>query len=286
MSSIPPYILAIAGIVLSSLGIGAAVAITLSNPKFNEGSLGRYSKFLESQIRGLFLTTTPREIIITQAAGFSVSVIAFALLGDKRILLLTLVSLLGPALFFPFQQSRRIREIEYQLDGWLLSLANMLRATGSITDAVTTTADLVRAPLRQEIDLLVKELQIGRAMDDALVEMAKRVNSNLLSTFVTTVIIARATGGELPQLLEKTSSSFREMKRLDGVMRTQTAQGRFQLFALGGGPPGLAYLLNRTSPDFFTPAFKSPAGLAALGLAIVLWLSGLFAAKKILSVDY
>lgn len=82
------------------------------------------------------------------------------------------------------------------------------------------------------------------------------------------------------------AAAFREMHRLDGVMRSQTAQGRMQLWALGLGPPGLAWILMNSQPDYFDAALEDMTGIVVFGVAVALWLAALFLAKKILTVDY
>ena len=43
----------------------------------------------------------------------------------------------------------------------------------------------------------------------------------------------RQVGGNLPKVLETTAHTLREMKRLEGVIRTKTADGRMQLWVIG-----------------------------------------------------
>ena len=176
---------------LFSMGFGAMVALSVKTSTSRFTFLGKYKSYLSDLIRPLFLDTTPKDIIIAQAAGLAISVIGYALLGDWRFLVLTLVSIFGPSLYLKKERANRVLKIEAQLNSWMMSLANLLRASGSVTDAVMTTSDLIRPPLKQEVDLMIKELRVGRSIEDGLTSMAKRIESELLSIVVTTMIIAK-----------------------------------------------------------------------------------------------
>jgi hypothetical protein len=80
--------------------------------------------------------------------------------------------------------------------------------------------------MRQEVDLALKEMKVGSTLDQALLHMAARVGSRQLDSALSSILIGRQVGGNLPRVLETTAGTLREMRRLEGVVRTKTAGAR------------------------------------------------------------
>jgi tight adherence protein B len=205
---------------------------------------------------------------------------------DVRLLGLAVAGWVGPPIWFRVAQRRRVKDIEEQLPGWLSLLANLMRVTGSLLDAIGQTAVMIRGPLGQEIDLLLKEARVGAPLPETLRHMARRIGSSLFHTAATVMLVGRETGGDLPHLLEETSAAFRERLRLEGVIRKQTAAGRTQLVILILSPPVLAYLLYTFDPKFYDPLMALGfLGQLLIAVAIALWILSIVIAKRILNVD-
>jgi tight adherence protein B len=244
----------------------------------------QYLGFLDRHRRILFIKPSAREIVGYQVAAL-VALAAWAALRDGRAVLLLPVAVIAPRVLFPFLRKRRVARIEDQLDGWLTIAANMLQVTSSLTDALTQSLHLIRAPLGQEVDLMLKEVKLGMPLATALRTMADRIGSDLLSNIVTVMVIGRTSGGGLPSLLEEMAATLRERKRLEGVIRRHTASARTQLAVMVAAPFVILYLVFKADPAYFDPLTSSLLGYLLIGLAIVLWLVAIRLARKILTVD-
>jgi tight adherence protein B len=75
------------------------------------------------------------------------------------------------------------------------------------------------------------------------------------------------------------------MERLEGVIRTKTAEGKAQSFLIGVLPVVIYPTMNWVDPAHFDPLKNSTIGHLLVAIAVVLWLAALFAVKKILAVQ-
>ena len=210
-----------------------------------------------------------------------------ALLGSLQVLgavLLLIPILFGPIIFFEAARSRRVRAIEQQVESWMGSLARALEAAPSLGEAVEATIMASASPMRQEIELLVREMKLGRSLERALTAWEERVNSEVLSLALSTLQIGRQTGGSLPEVLKGAAAALREMERLQGVIRTKTAEGKAQSYLIGALPIPLFLLMNWSDPKHFDPLRYTPVGNVLVAIAAALWIAALLAAKKILAV--
>jgi tight adherence protein B len=245
----------------------------------------RYEAFLGRKMRRMFVFTPPRAISLGQACGLALVVALIALIELPLWYLFAALVVFAPAAYIEAMRQKRIEAIEDQLDGFVLALANALKATPSIGDAFRSVQTIVAEPLRKEIELAVKEMRVGSSLEQALLMMAGRVGSRPLDAALSAILVGRQVGGNLPKILETTAGSLREMRRLEGVVRTKTAEGKMQLWVLGVFPFVLIFALNAVSPGYFEPLTESLVGYAVVLLASVFWISSIVVARKILMVD-
>src|SRR5690606_34174197 len=88
-------------------------------------------------------------------------------LEDTILLLLIPPIALAPVFILRQRCAERVLRIEEQLDPWLLMLANALKASPSLGEAVANSAKLMRPPMSQELDLALKEMKLGTPLDQA-----------------------------------------------------------------------------------------------------------------------
>ena len=115
--------------------------------------------------------------------------------------------------------------------------------------------------------------------------MASRVGSRQLDSALSSVLIGRQVGGNLPRVLESTANTLREMRRLEGVVRTKTAEGKMQLWVIGIMPFALLVLMNQVWPGYFAPLTASFTGYLLSTGIVASWATSIILARKVLAVD-
>jgi tight adherence protein B len=268
--------------------VGASIAFGLAmRPTGPLGRLlARYTARLDAECRFQCYAIDGPQFLRRQFAALLLALIACVATDEPLLWILVPAAVFAPYPALRWLRKKRIARIEAQLDGWLLVLSNLLKTAGGLGDALVASVDLVRAPLRQELDQVLKEVRLGATLEDALRQMAARVQSGTLGAVVTVLVVGRRTGGELPGLLETAAAALREMARLEGVIRTKTADGRIQVFILGVAPIAAFFGFRAVDPHFFDPLFASFMGYCLLGAALLLWAMALYSARKILKVDF
>jgi len=274
------------GIALVVLGATLGLAMSIADPKSVVRVLWkRYEMALEAEVRFLFMQTTGAKIARNQIFGaLALAAAAFGLEDPIFLILIPALALL-PLYVLKRRHDERVVKIEAQLDSWLLILANALKATPSLGEAVSASAKIMRPPFSQELDLLLKEVQLGTPFDQAVINMSNRIGSRLVSGALATILVGRTTGGELPKILEDSAATLREMQRLEGVVRTKTAEGKSQAYVLGAIPFVLIGAIHLIDPHWLRPLTETTMGYGVIIVATLLWVAAIFAARKILAVD-
>lgn len=245
----------------------------------------RYIGSLERKLRSMFVFTPGRLIGIGQFCVAFVILAATLLFDLPMWWALLVVTAIGPTIYIEAERRKRVALIEDQLDSFMLALANALKSTPSIGAAFSSVVTVIEDPIRQEVDLAIKEMKVGSTLDQALLHMAGRVGSRQLDSALSAILIGQRIGGNLPRVLESTSHTLREMKRLDGVIRTKTADGRMQMWVIGGMPLVFLVGLGTMWPGYFEPLTQSFTGYVLIAGISVCWVVALVIARKVLAVD-
>lgn len=245
----------------------------------------RYVVFLERKLRLMFIWTSGDSIAAGQALGMAALAALGMLIDLPYWYAFVILVAIAPTALIERMRRQRVEAIEQQLDGFLMALANALKATPSLGDAFTSVQRLIPPPLQQEVELAVKEMRVGSTLDQAMLFMAGRIGSRQVDSALSSLLIGRQIGGNLPKILDTTASSLREMSRLEGVVRTKTAEGKAQLWVLAVFPVVLMIAFNSVKEGYFDPLTQSVTGYVVIALALVFWIGSLVTARKILDVD-
>ncbi len=274
------------GIALLILGVTIGVMLVLVSPHSGPRKAYRdYEAKLEQELRFMLYRTTGARIARTQLIACIGLLFFGVLIEDPIIAILAVPVALAPLYVLRSRHDQRVLMLEAQLDSWLLLLANSLKATPSLGEGIGSSAKLMRAPMGEELDLVLKEIALGTPLDQAVMNMSVRINSRPVSGALATILVGRQTGGDLTRILEESAATLREMSRLEGVVRTKTAEGKSQAYVLGGIPFVLLGALYMVDPHWLTPLGETTLGYIIIGVATSLWLGAIILARKILAVD-
>lgn len=246
----------------------------------------RYISYLDRRLRLMFIfKPTGKVIVSVQATVLFLFISISVLFGIPYWPLGVVLILVGPVGYVEQERRKRLAAIEFQVDNFVLALANALKTTPSIGGALNSVVAVVAEPIRSEVEMVTKEMKVGSTLDQALLHMAARIGSRSVDTALSAVLIGRTVGGNLPRVLETTAGSLREMQRLEGVIRSKTADGRMQLWVIGAMPAVLVVLMNIVWPGYFTPLTDNFFGYVIVVGVVIMWASAIVVARKVLAVD-
>lgn len=285
--SLPFEVLKVGSLVAFGLCIGGiAFSATSDQAGIAARYWVRYTSSLERRLRPMFIFTPGKHIALGQiGAAFAIAafILAFQLPAFSWVFLLAVVYV--PGMYIEDLRRKRIEAVEEQLDNFIVSLANALKSTPSIGSAFGSVLHVIQSPLREEVELTMKEIKVGSSLDQALLQMASRVGSRQLDSALSAMLIGRQVGGNLPKVLETTAATIREMRRLEGVIRTKTADSRMQLWLIGAMPFGLVVGMHFLWPGYFDVLTDNIIGYIIIGFVCVSWLGAILLARKVLAVD-
>ena len=183
---------------------------------------------------------------------------------------------LAPFAYLKHLGRQRLQRIAQQLPDALDLMAHALQAGHSFSSALCMVAKEGPAQVALEYRKTFEEINFGVSVQDALVNLAARVDSTDLRYFVVAVLIQRESGGNLAGLLSGIAILIRDRFKLAGAVRVLSSEGRLSAWILGLLPFVLGAIVNFLNPRFMSVLWTDPAGIHLLGGALCLMLIGVF----------
>jgi len=229
------------------------------------------------------LTMKPAEFVLFWAMTpvffvFMAFVLGVIFPGFRNPVALVVVALLGlwaPRLYLKRRQAKRLKAFADQLPDTITLLANSLRAGSSFLQGMELVTREARPPISVEFGRVVREMQLGVALQPALDNLVRRVASEDLELMVTAIQIQSQVGGNLATVLDAISHTIRERIRIQGEIKTLTAMQRYSGYVITLLPVGLAGLLFVISPSYISKMLNKPPELMGLPMGVVFFLVGL-----------
>jgi tight adherence protein B len=186
-----------------------------------------------------------------------------------------IIGLYAPRFYLKRRQGKRIRAFAEQLPDTITLLANSLRAGSSFLQGIELVTREARPPISEEFDRVVRDMQLGLAMQPALNNLVRRVASEDLELMVTAIQIQSQVGGNLATVLDSIAFTIRERIRIHAEINTLTAMQRYSGYVITLLPVGLAGLLFLISPSYMLAMVNQPPEMFGLPMGVIFFAVGL-----------
>ena len=228
--------------------------------------------------------SSSRLILLT---GLGMIVLAFVLvtLEGPLALLLALVVPFVVRMVIKTLANRQRRDFGDQLPDNLAVVASALRAGNTFVGSLGVVAQDAPQPSKRELRRALADEQLGVPLVDALNKISERMKSSDFHHVALVATLQQETGGNTAEILDVVTETIRERLELRRMVRTLTAQGRLAGLVLSALPAALLLFLSLVNPQYMSPLFHKTLGIIALGIAVVMVISGSFVIRKIVDIE-
>ena len=171
---------------------------------------------------------------------------------------------LGPYFYVIFKRNHRFHKFEEALPEALDLMVSGLRAGHSLIAAMGLVGRECTEPVGGEFKICFEEQNYGLELKAAIENLIDRVPIQDLRIVATAIMIQKESGGNLAEVLDKTSYVIRERFRLKRQVKTHTAQGRLTGWILSLMPPVLGVALFTVNPTMMSVLWTNPIGMKLL----------------------
>lgn len=216
----------------------------------------------------------------------SVVLAAFVVIGFSLWagLVVAAATYLLPIFYFIHLRRKRLNQLLLQLPDVFELLSQALRAGHSLASGMQLISNELPDPAGTEFGRVFHEQNLGLKIDDALLNLAQRMDVLDVRFFVTAVLIQRQTGGDLAEVLDKISFVIRDRIKLHGTVQALTAEGRLSGYVLLALPVVVFCAMLKVNYAYAEMLWANPTGQMMSMFAIVSMIMGWLMIKKIVNI--
>ena len=188
-----------------------------------------------------------------------------------------------------FLVTRKVRKTRAKFNEQLADnldvLAGALRTGHAVMGALAVMVESADEPSQTEFRRVLHDEQLGVPLEDALMVMARRMESYDAEQVAMVMRLQRESGGNTAEVLDRVAETIRGRMELRRLVDVLTAQAKISRWILTSLPIFVLVMLMMSGGDYLDPMFGSTAGIIALVMGGVLVLIGSFWIKKIAKLD-
>ena len=246
----------------------------------------RMGKGMDKQLEESDIPLSGGEFTALEIVSVVITVLLIGSLTFNPVVAVTAGAVMGFVPFFLVRRARqkRLTSFNSQICDALSIISNSLRAGFSFMQSMDMVRKEMPDPIRKEFSRTFREVNLGTSTEKALQNLSIRVNSDDLDLVITAVLIQRQVGGNLAEVLDKIGETIRERVRLQGEIKTLTAQGKLSGIVIGMLPVLLALFMLVVNPSYVTILVTHPIGRVLLLMAVGGEILGFMVIRKIVQI--
>ncbi len=268
----------------------AAMLIVYNLWMVSQAAYGDYRAAYVAEARAslgdIFSTLPPERVFqIALLAGGAIFLLVSVVINMIAGALFGAAAFFAPRMYFNIQRDQRRATINLQLVDGLGLMANSLRAGLTLPQAMELLVREMKPPITQEFGRVLQEYRVGTDFDEALLHMARRVESRDLDILVNAVMVTRRSGGNVGEIFQAIAQTIRERIRIEGKVKALSATGNMQALVMSSMPFAIMVALWFMQPEYVKLLFSTTAGLFAVALVTVMVVAAFFWIRWIMDID-
>jgi tight adherence protein B len=275
-------------VILVFSGVAALVGFSVEGVRSFGGSYKeRFMGSANTELEDMFIFMDPSNLFILNIIAavcvpmlvqwlFQIWILTLAVAG---------VFVFLPGMVWTKMRKKRMRKFEEQLPDSFMMLSSSLGAGASINTALENMVKQAQPPLSQEFGLLIKRMRLGVGLDDALLEMEKRVTLPSFIMASSAIRISREVGGNLVETIKGMAETLRRKRSMEGKVESLTAQGKTQGTFMAVLPIVLGIALSFLEPESMRQLYTTRNGLMVLAVMVFMQVMGFVFIRKITTID-
>lgn len=171
---------------------------------------------------------------------------------------------------------RRRERLKIQFKEALYSLTSSLAAGRSVENAFVSSLDDLRllypdprTEVIREFEIIRSRMAYGEPLEQTLDDFSKRAQIDDITQFVDVFIICKRSGGDLVEVIRRTSQTIGEKLEIQQEIAVMVAQKRYESRIMMAVPFIFLAFLSMTAPDYMAPLYQG-VGYVLLTVSLLL----------------
>ena len=160
-----------------------------------------------------------------------------------------------------------------------------MQAGHGLMAAMAVVGEEFPEPIAGEFRDVTEEVRLGLPLREALDHLGESSGNADIALLEVGVLVSQEVGGNLAEVLDKTSHTIRERFKMQRQIKTLTAQGRLSGWVLIALPLLCGVGMLIFNPSYFSPMIETPTGRHLLAYGVCSLLVGHLSIRRIVRLD-
>ena len=242
--------------------------LELMSADFNEKKLTALMYALSFGLGGgIFLLVLP-EVLMGLILGGAVGILGWSI----------------PLVFVKANYDKRCNLFVSQMVDALTIMANGIKSGSSPFQAMQRLVESMENPISAEFSKVISQVQRNQSLEEALLDLARRIPRPDVEMFVAAVNILKVTGGDMPETFQTIVHTIRERQKVERKIQAVVQSGLITGYIITMVPAFIALLLFFVAPDMLKPMFNTTMGLVIMSCILAMQIAGGIWIKKIVTI--
>lgn len=190
-------------------------------------------------------------------------------LKNAGIVLGCIGGLILPNIYIAVLRQRIKEKFHNQLIDALMIMSSSFRGGLSLVQALEAVVEEMPDPINKEFGMVLGENKMGVSLEESFYHLYNRMPSSAVQQMITSILLARETGGNLPIVFNRIVNNIRESKKIADNIKTLTLQGRIQGAVMSLLPIGFGMVVYSANKRLFESMLNSSLGKNLLIYAFI-----------------
>jgi len=190
-----------------------------------------------------------------------------------------------PHMFVGFKISRRLNKFTKQFPDAIDLMVRGLKSGLPVNECIANVGQEMLDPMGVEFRRIVDEMRLGKTLENALWDAAKRLDTPDFKFFVISLSVQKETGGNLGETLENLGKILRQRQAMKLKVKAMSSEAKASAMIIGALPFIMLGVILSMNYDYGIVLFTHPKAIMA-GIGALIWMTiGAFIMKKMISFE-
>lgn len=186
---------------------------------------------------------------------------------------------------------RKRQEFVMQFKEMIQTFSSLLNTGYSVENALRESLKelgllyVEKAAILRELGILVRQMQVKIPVEQAIEEMAGRVQVEDVTSFAEVFITARRSGGDMMAIMQNTVNQMADKIDVRREIDTMLAAKKYEFKVMSVIPFLIIAYMSLSFPEFMECLYGNIAGTGVMTVCLVIYIAAYYLGRKIIAIE-
>ena len=223
--------------------------------------------------------------LVAGVAGFFLAKAAFGFSLVMSLITAVIIGVGLPHKIVMGMIEKRLKKFLESFPEAIDTICRGLRSGLPVTESIAAVGREMPDPIGVEFRRIADAIRVGLSQEDAMWEVAKRLDNPEFRFLIIAMAIQKETGGNLAETLGNLAELLRRRRQMRLKVKAMSSEAKASAMIIGSLPFFMLGILMLVNSDYVMTLFSDPRGHVLLGVAAGMMGIGVFVMQRMVKFD-